>query len=36
MTGIAYFFIILGAAFVAINMMRLIDRVDNPRKRRTA
>lgn len=36
MTTIAYFFVFLGAACVAINLMRLIDRIDNPRRHRTA
>ena len=35
MTTIAYFFVILGAACVAINLMRLIDRVDRPHGRTT-
>lgn len=32
MTAISYIIIILGAASVAINTMRLIDRVDRPRR----
>ena len=33
MTTIAYFFVLLGAACIAVNLMRLIDRIDNPRRR---
>ncbi len=33
MTTIAYIFVLLGAACVAVNLMRLIDRIDNPRRR---
>ena len=32
MTAIAYFFVILGAACITVNFMRLIDRIDNPRR----
>ena len=35
MTAISYIIIILGAASVAINTMRLIDRVDRPRRHMT-
>ena len=33
MTAIAYIFVFLGAACIAVNMMRLIGRIDNPRRR---
>lgn len=36
MTTIAYVFVLLGAACIAVNLMRLIDRIDNPHHRRTA
>ena len=33
MTTVAYIFVILGAACITVNLMRLIDRIDNPRRR---
>lgn len=33
MTTIAYIFVILGAACIAVNLMRLIDHIDSPRRR---
>ena len=33
MTTVAYIFVILGAACLAINLMRFIDHIDNPRRR---
>lgn len=36
MTAISYIIVILGAASVAINTMRFIDRIDQPRRRRHA
>lgn len=34
MTTIGYIIVILGAASIAINIMRLIDRIDQPKQRR--
>ncbi len=38
MTTLGYIIVILGAASIAVNLMRLIDRLDRPqpRRRRTA
>lgn len=34
MTTIGYIIVILGAASIAINIMRLIDRIDQPKQHR--
>ena len=34
MTTFAYIIVILGAASIAVNLMRLIDRIDQPRHSR--
>jgi len=34
MTTLGYIIVILGALSIAVNLMRLIDRIDQPRQRR--
>ena len=34
MTTLGYFIVILGAGSIAVNLMRLIDRIDQPHQRR--
>ena len=34
MTTLSYIIVILGAGSIAVNLMRLIDRIDQPRQRR--
>ena len=34
MTTLGYIIVILGAGSIAVNLMRLIDRIDQPRPRR--
>jgi len=34
MDGITYFFVILGAACLSINIMRFVDYIDRPRTRK--
>ena len=34
MTTLGYFVVILGAGSIAVNLMRLIDRIDQPQRSR--
>lgn len=34
MTTLGYLIVILGAGSIAVNLMRLIDRIDQPRRNR--
>ncbi len=36
MTTLGYLIVILGAGSIAVNLMHLIDRIDQPRPRRRA